>query len=129
MEVLLSTQTKILIVDDEPNILIAIEFLLTRHGFEVKKANDAQEALTILEYFQPGIILLDVMMPGMDGFELARKIRNKPSFEEVRIVFLTAKGTQNDRWTGYASGAEVYLTKPFDNNELLDTVSELVEYG
>ncbi len=129
METLLSQQAKILIVDDEPNILLAIDFLLTRQGFEVAKANDGHEALELLDTFKPNVIILDVMMPGMDGFEVARRIRHRSEFEDTRIVFLTAKGAEKDRWTGYNSGAEVYLTKPFDNEMLIDVVSEIIAYG
>lgn len=124
-----SQQTKILIVDDEPNILTAVEFLLTRNGFKVEKANDAHEALDIIERFQPNIAILDVMMPEIDGFELARRIRSTPTYEDIRIIFLTAKGTEKDRWAGYASGGEVYLTKPFDNETLIEVVSEIVAFG
>jgi DNA-binding response OmpR family regulator len=129
MQVADSPQTKILIVDDEPNILTAVEFLLTRHGFEVRKANDAHEALDILEDFLPHIAILDVMMPEIDGFELSRRIRTIPDFQDIRIIFLTAKGTEKDRWAGYASGGEVYLTKPFDNETLVEVVSEIVAFG
>lgn len=122
-------QTKILIVDDEPNILTAVEFLLTRRGFTVQKANDAREALEVIDTFQPQIAILDVMMPEINGFELARRIRSIPAYEDIRIIFLTAKGTEKDRWAGYASGGEVYLTKPFDNETLIEVVSEIVAFG
>lgn len=129
MQIADSQQTKILIVDDEPNILTAVEFLLTRHGFIVQKANDAHEALEVMDSFEPNIAILDVMMPEMDGFELARRIRSTPTYEDIRIIFLTAKGTEKDRWAGYASGGEVYLTKPFDNETLIEVVSEIVAFG
>lgn len=129
MQVLHSTPIKVLLVDDEPHILTAIEFLLEQQGIIVEKAMDAHEAMDKLLDFQPQVAVLDVMMPGMDGFELAKKIRAIPNYENIRIVFLTAKGTEKDRWAGYASGGEVYITKPFDNQHLVETITEMVAYG
>ncbi|MCC6282138.1 MAG: response regulator [Saprospiraceae bacterium] len=123
------TTTRILIVDDEPNIVIAIEFLLKREGHDVETAYNGAEALEKAGRFHPDLLILDVMMPGMDGFEVARHIRENPDLDEVKIVFLTAKGTQRDKATGYASGAEYYLVKPFDNDELVQTITEIIDYG
>lgn len=120
---------KILIVDDEPNIVLAIEFLLQREGYHTEKAFDGLQALEIVADFQPDIVILDVMMPGMSGFELGQKIRQMLALEHTKIIFLTAKGTQRDKQTGYASGAEVYMIKPFDNDELVSTVREMLAYG
>jgi DNA-binding response OmpR family regulator len=124
----MSSGKKVLIVDDEPNILIALEFLIRQEGYEVHKAQDGQQALQVLNYFKPQIAILDVMMPRMDGFELAKRIRDQEELADTAIVFLTAKGTQEDRFKGYANGAEVYLTKPFDNQELIDTINDLISY-
>jgi DNA-binding response OmpR family regulator len=121
--------TKILLVDDEPNILVALEFLFKKDGYLVEKAQNGHQALEKARTFCPHIMVLDVMMPGLDGFEVARRLRNMPDAEEVRIIFLTAKGTTNDRMKGYSSGGEIYLTKPFDNEELMRTVREIVEFG
>jgi len=123
------TAAKILIVDDEPNIVIALEFLLQREGYRVAKAYQGVEALAVAEVFLPDIIVLDVMMPGIDGFEVARRMRNVPALEAVKIVFLTAKGTQRDKETGYASGAEYYMVKPFDNEVFVSTINEIMAYG
>jgi DNA-binding response OmpR family regulator len=120
---------KVLIVDDEPNIVVALEFLLEREGFTVRKAYDGQQAIAEAQRFVPDIMVLDVMMPGMDGFEVARQIRNTPALEYTKIVFLTAKGTQRDKETGYAHGAEYYLIKPFDNEVFVQTVLEIMEFG
>ncbi len=120
---------KVLVIDDEPNIVTAVEFLLQQQNLEVAKAYNGVEALEILPEFNPDIIILDVMMPGIDGFEVARKIRSMSAFENIRIVFLTAKGTDKDRWAGYASGGEVYLTKPFDNETLIEVVMEILKFG
>lgn len=120
---------KILLVDDEPNILVPIEFLLAQQGYEVRKAFNGQEALEILSGYTPDVVILDVMMPGMDGFEVARSIRNSPALENTRILFLTAKGSDQDREKGYSTGGEVYMTKPFDNDDLVQLVSEVLEFG
>jgi DNA-binding response OmpR family regulator len=120
---------KVLLVDDEPNILIAIEFLLEQQGMEIRKAFNGQEALATLRDFKPDIVVLDVMMPGLDGFEVAKRIRQKLDYDDVRIVFLTAKGTQNDKLTGYKSGGEIYITKPFDNEHLVSVISEMLVFG
>jgi DNA-binding response OmpR family regulator len=125
----LNKTTRILLVDDEPNILLAIEFLLKKEGYTIKKAFNGQQAIDTVASFRPDIIVLDVMMPEFDGFEVARRIRNMPSFEDVRIIFLTAKGTETDKMKGYTSGGEVYLIKPFDNDELVQVINEVVTYG
>ncbi|MCB0597142.1 MAG: response regulator [Phaeodactylibacter sp.] len=123
------TNTKVLLVDDEPNILVALEFLVKKEGYQVFKAQNGEQALAAMAAEQPHIVLLDVMMPGMDGFELARKIRANDKYDHTRIIFLTAKGTQEDRFQGYATGGEVYITKPFDNDELINTINEVIEFG
>lgn len=120
---------KILIVDDEPNIVIALEFLLLREGHRIEKAFNGLQALEIAAEFLPDLVVLDVMMPGIDGFEVANKMRQSPDLENTKIVFLTAKGTQRDKATGYASGAEYYLVKPFDNEEFVQTITEIITYG
>lgn len=120
---------KVLVVDDEPNIVLALEFLLQREGYNVEKAFNGLQALEIADTFHPDIVVLDVMMPGMDGFEVARKMRNNPGLEYAKIVFLTAKGTQRDKESGYASGAEYYMIKPFDNEDFVNTINEIMAYG
>lgn len=120
---------KVLIVDDEPNIVLAIEFLLQREGYRTEKAYDGLQALETALAFEPDIVILDVMMPEMNGFDVGQKIRQVPSLEHTKIIFLTAKGTQRDKQSGYASGAEVYMVKPFDNDDLVTTVNEMMAYG
>lgn len=121
--------TKILLVDDEPNILIALEFLFEQEGYIVEKAFDGLQALEKAHVFRPQVIILDVMMPNLDGFEVAKRIRMMQGFDDVRILFLTAKGTSQDKLKGYSSGGEVYITKPFDNEEVVRLVNEAVEFG
>ena len=125
----LQNQTKILLVDDEPNILVAIDFLLTKEGYQIQKAFDGQQAIEKVESFHPNIIILDVMMPGLDGFEVARRVRHMDGNDDIKIIFLTAKGTTQDKMKGYSTGGEYYLIKPFDNDELVDLVKELVAFG
>lgn len=122
-------QSKVLIVDDEPNIVLALEFLLQREGYRTEKAFNGHQALENAADFLPDIVVLDVMMPGMDGFEVASKIRQSPALNHTKIVFLTAKGTQRDKATGYDSGAEYYMVKPFDNDEFVTTLNEIRAYG
>ncbi len=119
---------KILLVDDEPNIVLALEFLLQRQGYTVQKAFDGFQAIEIAQLFQPDGVVLDVMMPGIDGFEVARHLRHLHGLENLRIIFLTAKGTESDKQMGYISGGEYYLVKPFDNEEFVRIVGEMVEY-
>lgn len=119
----------VLLVDDEPNILIPLEFLMQQQGFAVLTAHDGTSALAIIEQQPPDVVVLDVMMPGMTGFEVAQKIRENPDNSDIGIIFLTAKGTTEDRMEGYSKGAEIYLTKPFDNDEIVQTVSEMLVYG
>lgn len=121
--------TTVLLVDDEPNILVALEYLVKQAGYRVAKARNGEDALAAVDRHRPHIVVLDVMMPGMDGFEVARRIRSNEDYEDTRIIFLTAKGTKEDRSQGYAKGGEVYLTKPFDNEELINTINEVVEFG
>ncbi len=125
----LEKKATILLVDDEPNILVPLEFLVKQQGYQVEKATSGQEALDKMSVCLPDLVILDVMMPGMDGFEVARRIRQDERFENTRIIFLTAKGSQADRQSGYSTGGEIYLVKPFDNDELIDIVNELLAFG
>lgn len=116
----------ILIVDDEPSIAIAIEFLMQQQGYITAYAKNGVDALQLLSSYTPDIIILDVMMPELSGFELATRIRQQEKFSDVQIIFLTAKGTTRDKLEGYGSGGDIYLTKPFDNQHLIDTVENLL---
>lgn len=119
----------ILIVDDKQENLFSLQKLLELHNFKVDTANSGEEALKkILKNFY-ALIILDVQMPGMDGFEVARRIRQMPALECTKIIFLTAKGTQRDKESGYASGAEYYMIKPFENEVFVSTVNEIMAYG
>lgn len=120
---------KVLLVDDEPGILTALEFLVKNEGYQVFTATNGEQALALAQELLPRLIVLDVMMPGLDGFQTALRIRAIPQLEDCHIIFLTAKGAVQDRRQGYDSGAEIYVTKPFDNDQLMDAINELVEFG
>lgn len=122
-----SSPKRVLIVDDEEHITIAIEFLMQQNGFETAVAHNGQAAMTTVASFRPDVIILDVMMPIQDGLETAAALRSNPDFQETKIIFLTAKGTREDRLVGYGSGGDVYLTKPFDNERLVELVKEVLE--
>ncbi|MEL6969297.1 MAG: response regulator [Bacteroidota bacterium] len=122
-------QNTILLVDDEPNILLALEFIIKQKGFKVVTAANGSEGIQMARQHLPDLVILDVMMPGLDGFAVAKTIRQDKRLNHTTIVFLTAKGTNQDFAQGYASGGEIYLTKPFDNQELLNIISEVFEFG
>ncbi|HCX24718.1 MAG: response regulator [Flammeovirgaceae bacterium] len=117
--------SKVLIVDDEPNILMSLEFLLKKSGYKVFIARDGREALDIVEKELPDIILLDVMMPEVDGYEVCQKIKNDKETAHIKIVFLSAKTKQEDIDKGYELGADLYITKPFSTRNLITKVDSL----
>lgn len=116
---------KVLIVDDEPNILMSLEFLLKKGGYEVFIARDGREALDIVEAELPDIILLDVMMPEVDGYEVCQKVKNDVETRKIKIIFLSAKTKQEDIDKGYEMGADLYITKPFSTRNLMAQVDSL----
>ena len=118
---------KILIADDEPNILISLEFLMKREGYEVTVARDGQEALDAVARERPDLVLLDVMMPKKTGFDVCQALRADEANRDVRIVMLTAKGRDTDVAKGTALGANAYMTKPFSTKELVAKVRELLQ--
>ena len=117
---------KILIAEDEANIVASIEFLLQQAGYEVRIARDGEEALRAVGEFLPDLVLLDVMMPLRNGFEVCQKIRENPQWKHIRIVMLTAKGRQSEISKGMALGADAYLLKPFATKDLLEQVRGLL---
>ncbi len=117
---------KILIVDDEPNIVVALEFLMRQNGFEVRAARNGEEALAAVAEFLPDLVLLDVMMPVKNGYQVAQKIRDDPRMRGVKIVMLTAKGRDTEVSKGMAVGADAYVTKPFSTLELVAQVRRML---
>lgn len=120
---------KILIADDEPNILISLEFLMKREGYEVVVARDGQEALEAIERERPALVLLDVMMPIKTGFDVCHEVRASESLRGTRILMLTAKGRDTDVAKGMALGANAYMVKPFSTRDLVQKVREMLETG
>jgi DNA-binding response OmpR family regulator len=118
---------KILIADDEPNILISLEYLMKREGYEVVVARDGDEALAAIRRERPALVLLDVMMPGKTGFEVCDLVRADATLAATKIVLLTAKGRDTDIAKGLAIGATDYITKPFSTRDLAQRVRELLE--
>jgi len=115
----MAEDAKILVVDDEPHIRRILQFLLEQEGFTVEMAEDGEQALTVLESSVPDLILLDVMMPKLDGFSVLDRVRGKFETERIPVIMLTAKGESSEKVRGLRGGANDYLTKPFDHEELL----------
>ncbi|WP_428422100.1 response regulator transcription factor [Methylibium sp.] len=116
----------VLIADDEPNIVISLEFLMKREGHVVSIARDGPSALEAIRTARPDLVLLDVMMPGMSGFEVCQAVRADETLAAVKILMLSAKGRGTDLAKGGALGADAYMTKPFSTRELADKVRELL---
>jgi len=117
---------RILIVDDEPNIVISLEFLMKREGFEVAVAGDGETALRLLAEQQPDLVLLDVMLPKKSGYEVCQAIRGNAAWRATKIILLTAKGRETEMAKGMALGADTYMTKPFSTKDLLTRVKQLL---
>jgi DNA-binding response OmpR family regulator len=121
--------SRVLIADDEPNIVTSLEFLMRGCDYEVRVARDGEEALRLAEEFRPDVLLLDVMMPLYDGFEVCRRLRGNPATRGVRILMLTAHGRGAEMERGFALGADAYITKPFSNKDLVAKVQGLLAPG
>ena len=117
---------KILVADDEPNIVISLEYLLKREGYTVIVARDGQEALDAIVRDQPDLVLLDVMMPKKSGFEVCQELRLNESLQHIKILMLTAKGRDTDVAKGLALGADAYMTKPFATRDLVQKVAQML---
>ena len=118
---------KILIADDEPNILISLEYLMKREGYEVSVARDGEEALAAVLRERPALVLLDVMMPKKTGFEVCQELRANEAVRDTLVLMLTAKGRDTDVAKGLGSGADAYMTKPFSTRELVARVRQMLE--
>lgn len=117
---------KILIVDDEPNIVISLEFLMQQSGYEVETARDGEEALQKIAAFQPDLVLLDIMLPHLNGFEVCQRIRENSQWSRIKVVMLSAKGREIEVSKGIALGADAYITKPFSTKDLIAQVQRLL---
>jgi DNA-binding response OmpR family regulator len=117
---------RVLIADDEPNIVLSLEFLMQASGYQVRTVGDGQEALEAVRAFRPDLVLLDVMMPTRNGYEVCRAIREDPALAATKVVLLTAKGRDSDAEKGLALGADAYVTKPFATRDLVAQVRALL---
>ena len=117
----------VLVVDDEPNIVVPLEFLMEQNGYSVLVASSGEEALEIIAKYKPNLILLDIMLPGIDGYEVCEIIRLNPEWQKMKIIFLTAKGRDLDVAKGMVLGADAYIVKPFSNTEILENVRKLID--
>jgi DNA-binding response OmpR family regulator len=116
----------ILIVDDEPGIVVPLEFLMKKSGYTVLIARTGEEAMQWVEKKTPDLILLDLMLPLCNGFEVCQKIREHPQWKGIKIIMLTAKSRDTDMAKGMALGADAYITKPFSTQKLVEMVSEMI---
>jgi DNA-binding response OmpR family regulator len=117
---------RILIAEDEPSILLSLEFLLREAGYEVFTAQNGAEALELTEQHRPDLVVLDVMLPIIDGFQVCRSLRANPALSDVRVLMLTARGREQEIARGLAAGANAYVTKPFGTRELMKSIAGLL---
>jgi len=118
---------KILIVDDEPSIIVPVQFLMEQNGYYVMVAFSGEEAMEIIAEKKVDLILLDIMLPVIDGFEVCQRVRENPQWNKIKIILLTALGSDANVEKGLALGADAYITKPFSNVDIVEKVKELLE--
>ncbi len=117
----------VLIVDDEPNIITPLEFLMEQRGYNVFVADTGEKGFQLIEEVNPDLVLLDIMLPGIDGFEVCRKIRENPSSAKTKIILITAMSGEADMEKGISMGADAFIIKPFSNAEVVKKVDELLK--
>lgn len=120
---------KVLIADDEPNIVTALDFLLRRAGYDVRAAGDGGTALALVESYMPDIVLLDLTMPIKSGYQVCQRIRERADCRHVKVVILSARGREAEVTKGMSVGADAYVRKPFSTQALLDTIDALFAEG
>jgi DNA-binding response OmpR family regulator len=121
-----AVSASILVADDEPNIVLSLEFLLKQAGFRVRTVSDGEAALAAIAQDPPDLVLLDVMIPGRDGYAVCQSIRANPAWSDMRIIMLTAKGGEIQREKGLSLGADEYVTKPFSTRELVERIRRML---
>lgn len=121
-----ATRPTVLIVDDEPNIVLSLEFLLKREGFNVFSAGDGETGWTMAQSNAPAVILLDVMLPKRDGYELCQMLRTAPHLSQTKIIMLSAKGRDEEICQGMAIGADAYMTKPFSTQAVVNKIRHCI---
>ena len=124
----MSSPDKLLLVDDEPGIRDSVKaYLEYNEEFVVEVASNANEAWDLLQKFAPDLVISDIMMPQVDGYQFLKKLREDPRFQSIPVVFLTARGMTSDRILGYGAGCDAYLSKPFDPEELEAIIKNLLQ--
>jgi len=119
-------EKKILVVDDEPNVITSLSFVLSKEGYDVSSAANGEDALAKIRQSKPSLVFLDVMMPKKNGYEVCREVKKDSSLSDIHIIILTAKGQEADREKGLSAGADEFMTKPFSPMEVVDKVKELL---
>jgi DNA-binding response OmpR family regulator len=117
---------RVLIADDEPNIVISLEFLMEQAGYEVRVANNGQEALDLAASFHPDLVLLDIMLPLKSGYEVCQQLKSDPATRAIKVVVLSAKGRDVEVAKAVELGADAYITKPFSTRDLVARVREML---
>jgi DNA-binding response OmpR family regulator len=118
---------RVLIVDDEPNIIVPLQFLMEQNGYEVIIAATGEAAMAAMAANRPDLILLDIMLPGIDGYQVCQTIRAKPEWRGIKIIFISAMGREVDVAKGLALAADAYITKPFAIADVVEKVNYLLK--
>lgn len=118
---------RVLIVEDEPNIVLSLEILLRRAGYETTSTGDGEEAMELIRRTRPDVVLLDIMLPKRNGYEVCRSVKSEPTLSSIPVIMLTAKGQEVEMLKGLELGASAYITKPFGNAEVLEAVRAALE--
>jgi DNA-binding response OmpR family regulator len=113
---------RVVIIEDEPHIVLSLEFLLERAGYETTSAVDGEEGLALIRRLRPDVVLLDVMMPRLNGYEVCRAVKDDPELAAIPVIMLSAKGQEVEILRGLELGAAAYVTKPFGNTEILEAI-------
>lgn len=114
-------------MDDEPNIIVPLEFLMEQNNYDVRVAETGEQALEIIPAYEPDLILLDIMLPGIDGYEVCQKIRKNPKFNQIKIIFISAMARSIDVAKGMELAADEYITKPFSTADVVKKIKTLLE--
>ena len=120
-------KSRVLIVEDEPNIVLSLEILLHRAGYETVSTGDGEAALEVIRRTRPDVVLLDIMLPKQNGYEVCRSVKSEPALSSIPIIMLTAKGQEVEILKGLELGASAYIAKPFGNAEVLEAVRAALE--
>ncbi|AMY67573.1 response regulator transcription factor [Frigidibacter mobilis] len=122
-------QRRVLVVEDEDNIAIALDYLMTREGYAHDRVSSGAEAMARIRATHPDLVLLDVMLPGVSGYEICQDVRMDPGLADVKILMMTARGSAMERRKGLALGADGFIAKPFELKELRAEVRRLIGSG